>query len=679
MQGEFGVEIDTGKFKVGDGTTLWNSLAYSSGDNGTSGSSGNSGTSGSSGISGSSGTSGTSGVSGSSGTAGISGSSGTSGNTGSSGSSGTSGLNGSSGSSGASGTSGSSGESGSSGTTGTSGSSGTSGTSGSSGTSGLNGLSNSLFNYQAKTGTTSGDPSSGHIIWDNATQASATQINISEIDNNGNNVDLFMSNLVSGSLITIQDKSDHTKYQKWHIGTAVDNSTYWTVPISLVQSTIEFSNNTDVLFIIVTVPSGTSGTSGQNGSSGSSGTSGVSGSSGSSGTSGVSGSSGTSGNTGSSGTSGVDGVATNIINSYTSRCVGSTFQSAANTFAKSGSNGWDGSGMYTEEGYFAAYISGKPVSNNNYFYIGMTYSEDPGPVYSNVNYGWYFLQNSNLQIAEAGGSTVSMGNYNTSSYYSIFTDGYTVSYYIDNDLAYSHQTFGTGALYADVAMHDSGSKVTDLMFGSFGGFGKTGSTSSYAQIAATASYLAGSIQSASYAITASYALNGGGGGGGTTIVSGAYYDITSSYAVTASYVLGGGGGGGGSSPSASYFSSSALIIDTTPKAFVDSSSYNSGTGIANIDMRVATMFDIDIAAATTLTITSSNMDVGRTAMVRIKNSSAYNATCSISLPTGWTYIGGVRPTAIPGSRTSFLSISSFGSTDADVACGYTFNVVAPGM
>lgn len=42
----------------------------------------------------------------------------------------------------------------------------------------------------------------------------------------------------------------------------------------------------------------------------------------------------------------------------------------------------------------------------------------------------------------------------------------------------------------------------------------------------------------SYAITASYALNGGGGGGGTTLNTGSTYPITSSWAtscVTASY------------------------------------------------------------------------------------------------------------------------------------------------
>lgn len=36
-QGELGLELDTGKFKLGDGVTYWNSLAYSSGPTGSTG------------------------------------------------------------------------------------------------------------------------------------------------------------------------------------------------------------------------------------------------------------------------------------------------------------------------------------------------------------------------------------------------------------------------------------------------------------------------------------------------------------------------------------------------------------------------------------------------------------------------------------------------------------------
>ena len=196
------------------------------------------------------------------------------GGSGTSGTSGSSGINGTSGSSGVSGTSGSSGVSG------TSGSSGISGSAGTSGTSGINGASNSFFNYRAKTNKISGDPTIEYIIWNNVIQSDATSISISDTDQNGNNVDIFLSNLVSGTTITIQDQSNHTNYQIWLIGTPVDNTTYWTIPITLITSTYSFPNNHQVLFIITTTPSGTSGTSGVNGSNGTSGANGTSGSSG---------------------------------------------------------------------------------------------------------------------------------------------------------------------------------------------------------------------------------------------------------------------------------------------------------------------------------------------------------------------------------------------------------------
>ena len=258
------------------------------GSNGTSGTSGISqpGTPGSNGTSGTSGSSGTSGNTGSSGTSGQNGTSGTSGQNGTAGSSGTSGISGASGSSGTSGINGSSGTSGVSGSSGTSGSSGISG---SSGTSGQDGASNSFFNYQSRTNTQSGNPGNGNIIWDNVTQASANSISISDTETGNINVDLFLSNLIIGSVITIQDKANHTNYQTWTITSKTDNSTYWTYGVTLVTSTHSFSGGDNVLLIIVSTPSGTSGTSGANGTSGSSGTSGTSGNTGSSGTSGTSG------------------------------------------------------------------------------------------------------------------------------------------------------------------------------------------------------------------------------------------------------------------------------------------------------------------------------------------------------------------------------------------------------
>jgi len=202
-------------------------------------------------------------------TNGTSGTSGTSGVNGSSGTSGQSGSSGSTGSGGTSGTSGTSGGTGSSGTSGQSGSSGTSGTSGSSG------QSNSLFPYNARTNITSGDPGNTNIIWNNATQSGATQINVSHLDRNNQDIDVFLALIPSGSTIIIQDANDSDNFQKWIVGTGVEAApnSYWTYPITFVSGGHQFTGGENILFIIAQLPSGTSGTSGTSGSAGTSGTS----------------------------------------------------------------------------------------------------------------------------------------------------------------------------------------------------------------------------------------------------------------------------------------------------------------------------------------------------------------------------------------------------------------------
>jgi len=214
-----------------------------------------------------------------------------------------------------SGTSGSNGTNGSSGTSGTNGSSGSNGTNGSSGTSGI---SNSFFNYQAKTTITSGDPLAGYIIWNNETQTGSTILNVADVDQQGDNLDIFLGNLKSGSRITLQDKSVQGNIQVWDIGTATDNTTYWSFPVTLVSATRQFSNNDPILFIITTTPSGTSGTSGTSGSNGTNGSSGTSGSNGTNGSSGTSGSNGTNGSSGTSvSVSGTNNTLTKFTSSTT--------------------------------------------------------------------------------------------------------------------------------------------------------------------------------------------------------------------------------------------------------------------------------------------------------------------------------------------------------------------------
>ena len=173
---------------------------------------------------------------------------------------------------------------------------GSSGSSGTSGVNGLNGYSSNLFLYSADANNTSGNPGSGQILWNNATQSLSTQININHLTESPViDIDIFLALLQSGQTLTIQDRNNSANYQIWTITATptliTGESNYWEVPVSLIDSsgtgTTDFSNGHN-LFISIVAQSGTSGTSGISGTSGTSGSSGISGTSGTSGSSGTS-------------------------------------------------------------------------------------------------------------------------------------------------------------------------------------------------------------------------------------------------------------------------------------------------------------------------------------------------------------------------------------------------------
>lgn len=103
----------------------------------------------------------------------------------------------------------------------------------------------------------------------------------------------------------------------------------------------------------------------------------------------------------------------------------------------------------------------------------------------------------------------------------------------------------------------------------------------------SASYARVQSNTSSYAITASYALNGG--GGGTFLVTGSTYPITASWAISASWAP-----GGGSSDTASYsftssfaqFALTASYINVIPSGSTESSSYAITSSYSNVAQRV---------------------------------------------------------------------------------------------
>jgi hypothetical protein len=95
----------------------------------------------------------------------------------------------------------------------------------------------SLYHYKADTSATSGDPGSGNIRWNNATQASATTLLISHLDDDGNDIDVFLGLIASGNTIVVQDRNDSGVYQTWSVsGSPSHPGDYWSVPVTLIAS-----------------------------------------------------------------------------------------------------------------------------------------------------------------------------------------------------------------------------------------------------------------------------------------------------------------------------------------------------------------------------------------------------------------------------------------------------------
>jgi len=126
---------------------------------------------------------------------------------------------------------------------------------GADGAAGTNGGSTSAWQYKAKTNATSGYPGNGYLLWNNATQTSATSILVSHLADDDTDIELLLSFFVVNQKIFIQDRDDSSKNQVWLISgtptvTGANTSTaYYTFPVTLVSSAGgAFTNNHSILF-----------------------------------------------------------------------------------------------------------------------------------------------------------------------------------------------------------------------------------------------------------------------------------------------------------------------------------------------------------------------------------------------------------------------------------------------
>jgi hypothetical protein len=176
------------------------------------------------------------------------------------------------------------GATGATGNTGPQGLQGIQGIQGNTGSQGPSGGSSSHYHYTTRTNTTSGDPTTNQLGWNNTTQTSATALRVNHIDRDNQDNSVFLDLINQGDFLIIQDANDAASYQKWEVtSTPTYNSTWDNFPVALLASggigTTNFPNTHHVLFIIVAVgntgPQGPQGVQGIQGATGSQGPSGV--------------------------------------------------------------------------------------------------------------------------------------------------------------------------------------------------------------------------------------------------------------------------------------------------------------------------------------------------------------------------------------------------------------------
>ncbi|HEX3123460.1 MAG TPA: hypothetical protein VHQ21_09180, partial [Rhodanobacteraceae bacterium] len=90
-----------------------------------------------------------------------------------------------------------------------------------------------LWRYRAKTTATSGYPGDGYILWDNATQTSATHLLFAHLTDDNLDIDLLLSQVTTGQKLILQDANDSANYQEWTLtGAGVNTNggtatSYW--------------------------------------------------------------------------------------------------------------------------------------------------------------------------------------------------------------------------------------------------------------------------------------------------------------------------------------------------------------------------------------------------------------------------------------------------------------------
>ena len=109
------------------------------------------------------------------------------------------------------------------------------------------------FRWQFDTATGAADPGSGNFRFDNVTPASITKTYISETTQTGLSLESLMQKILPETLMIAKSKHDTNKVMLFEVTAAADNGAWWTLTITPVSTSANFSASEEVFISFVAI------------------------------------------------------------------------------------------------------------------------------------------------------------------------------------------------------------------------------------------------------------------------------------------------------------------------------------------------------------------------------------------------------------------------------------------
>lgn len=94
------------------------------------------------------------------------------------------------------------------------------------------------------------DPGSRNFKFDNVTLASVTNIYVNSTSNNRGDLNNILSLLSNGDQIYVQQVADSSRVALFTVGTPVDNTGWWTIPVTVVGSDTLMATNAETILLM---------------------------------------------------------------------------------------------------------------------------------------------------------------------------------------------------------------------------------------------------------------------------------------------------------------------------------------------------------------------------------------------------------------------------------------------